>query len=92
MLAWAWVAAGWAGVIYGVFLTITALRSLPGETGMVEQRRSRLLPFDPWHLFLAPLAVFATTNWVHIPFEEASMRRQFGAEFDAYVSRVRRWI
>jgi protein-S-isoprenylcysteine O-methyltransferase Ste14 len=45
-----------------------------------------------WPMFLAPLAVFATTNWVHIPFEEASMRRQFGAEFDAYVSRVRRWI
>src|SRR3954447_3917351 len=31
------------------------LRSLPGETGMVERKR-RLLPFDPWHLFLAPLA------------------------------------
>ncbi len=24
---------------------------------MVERRRLRLLPFDPWHLFLAPLAV-----------------------------------
>lgn len=31
-------------------------RSLPGETGMVERPRRRLLPFDPWHLFLAPLA------------------------------------
>jgi multiple sugar transport system permease protein len=31
--------------------------SLPGETGMVERPRSRLLPFDPWHLFLAPLAL-----------------------------------
>jgi multiple sugar transport system permease protein len=30
--------------------------SLPGETGMVERKRTRLLPFDPWHLFLAPLA------------------------------------
>ena len=29
---------------------------LPGETGMVERKRPRLLPFDPWHLFLAPLA------------------------------------
>jgi protein-S-isoprenylcysteine O-methyltransferase Ste14 len=29
---------------------------------------------------------------MNVPFEEASMRRQFGAEFDAYVSRVRRWI
>ena len=24
-----------------------------------------------WPMFLAPIAVFATTNWVHIPFEEA---------------------
>jgi multiple sugar transport system permease protein len=31
--------------------------SLPGEMGMVEQPRRRMLPFDPWHLFLAPLAV-----------------------------------
>jgi protein-S-isoprenylcysteine O-methyltransferase Ste14 len=45
-----------------------------------------------WPMFLVPIAVFATANWVHIPFEEAKMRRQFGAEFDAYVSRVRRWI
>ena len=45
-----------------------------------------------WPMFLAPIATFATGNWVHIPFEEAKMRRQFGAEFDAYVSRIRRWI
>jgi hypothetical protein len=32
-----------------------------------------------WPMFLAPIAVFATTNFVHIPFEEAKMRRQFGA-------------
>ena len=31
-----------------------------------------------WPMFLAPIAVFVTTNWVHIPFEEAKMRRQFG--------------
>jgi uncharacterized membrane protein YhhN len=30
MVAGAWVAAGWAGVGYGVFLTVTALRSPPG--------------------------------------------------------------
>jgi protein-S-isoprenylcysteine O-methyltransferase Ste14 len=45
-----------------------------------------------WPMFLAPLAVFATANWMNVPIEEASMRRQFGAQFDAYVSRVRRWI
>jgi len=45
-----------------------------------------------WPMFLAPIATFATVNWVHIPFEEAKMRRQFGAEFDAYCGKVRRWI
>jgi protein-S-isoprenylcysteine O-methyltransferase Ste14 len=45
-----------------------------------------------WPFFLAPMAVFATANWVHIPFEEAKMRRQFGAAYDSYVQRVRRWV
>jgi protein-S-isoprenylcysteine O-methyltransferase Ste14 len=45
-----------------------------------------------WPMFLAPVAVFATANWVHIPFEEAKMRRQFGATYDDYVARVRRWL
>jgi protein-S-isoprenylcysteine O-methyltransferase Ste14 len=45
-----------------------------------------------WPMFLAPVAVFATANWVHIPFEEAKMRRQFGADFDDYTHKVRRWI
>ncbi len=45
-----------------------------------------------WPMFLAPLATFATTNWVHIPFEEQRMRQQFGREFDAYADKVRRWI
>lgn len=43
-------------------------------------------------MFLTPLFVFAITNWIFIPFEEAKMRRQFGAEFDAYTERVRRWL
>ncbi|MBV1699067.1 MAG: isoprenylcysteine carboxylmethyltransferase family protein [Hyphomicrobiales bacterium] len=45
-----------------------------------------------WPMFLAPIGVFATTNFVHIPFEEAKMHRQFGAEYDAYVGHVRRWF
>ena len=45
-----------------------------------------------WPMFAAPVAVFATANFVHIPFEEAKMRRQFSADFDAYVARVRRWV
>jgi protein-S-isoprenylcysteine O-methyltransferase Ste14 len=43
-------------------------------------------------MFLAPIAIFATANWVHIPFEEEKMRRQFGASFDTYASKTRRWI
>jgi len=45
-----------------------------------------------WPMFMAPLAVFTTANWVHIPFEESKMRRQFGALYDDYVRRVRRWV
>lgn len=45
-----------------------------------------------WPMFIAPVAVFATANWVHIPFEEAKMQRQFQAEYDDYVARVRRWV
>ena len=45
-----------------------------------------------WPMFLAPIAIFATANWVHVPFEEQKMRRQFGEAFDAYAREVRRWI
>jgi len=45
-----------------------------------------------WPMLLAPALLFATTNFVHIPFEEAKMRRQFGDAFKVYLRRVRRWI
>jgi protein-S-isoprenylcysteine O-methyltransferase Ste14 len=40
-----------------------------------------------WPMFIAPIAVFATANWV-----EGKMRRQFGAAYESYVRRVRRWL
>ena len=43
-------------------------------------------------MYAVPAIVFAICNWVHIPFEEAKMRRQFGAAFDDYTKKVRRWI
>ena len=43
-------------------------------------------------MFAVPVLLFTTANWVHIPFEEAKMRRQFGTAFGAYASQVRRWI
>lgn len=45
-----------------------------------------------WPMYIVPIAVFATTNWVHIPFEEGKMRRQFGATYDHHVRQVRRWV
>jgi protein-S-isoprenylcysteine O-methyltransferase Ste14 len=43
-------------------------------------------------MFAVPILVFLTANFVHIPFEEAKMRRQFGAGFDGYTAKVRRWL
>jgi protein-S-isoprenylcysteine O-methyltransferase Ste14 len=43
----------------------------------------------PLPLLVFPLAIL---DRVVIPFEEASMRSAFGAAYDAYCSRVRRWL
>ncbi len=44
------------------------------------------LPF-----FVASIILFLLVNSFFIPFEEAKMERQFGAQFRAYKSQVRRW-
>ena len=64
----------------------------PMYLGMVVITLGIAVWVGAWPMFAAPLALFATANWVHIPFEEAKMRRQFPQDFDAYVRRVRRWI
>lgn len=43
-------------------------------------------------MFLVPVLMFLVCNQIHIPFEEAKMRRQYGEAYDAYTGRVRRWI
>lgn len=45
------------------------------------------LPF-----FVVPFLVFFTNNGTVIPFEEEKMERQFGDEYRAYKSKVRRWL
>jgi protein-S-isoprenylcysteine O-methyltransferase Ste14 len=45
-----------------------------------------------WPMFLAPIGAIVTFSLVHIPYEEAAMRREFGGAFDDYARRVRRWI
>ena len=64
----------------------------PMYLGLVLVTFGIAIGIGAWPMFLAPVAVFATANWVHIPFEEAKMQRQFGAAFDEYTARVRRWI
>lgn len=45
----------------------------------------------PWALVLLPLPWLALQR-VLIPFEEARLRREFGASYEAYCQRVRRWL
>jgi protein-S-isoprenylcysteine O-methyltransferase Ste14 len=71
---------------------VYAITRNPMYLGVVVLSLGVALWFGRPLMLLAPLGVFAITNFVLIPFEEAKMRRQFSAEFDAYVKRVRRWI
>jgi protein-S-isoprenylcysteine O-methyltransferase Ste14 len=64
----------------------------PMYLGVVALTLGIAIWIGAWPMFIVPAAMFATANWVHIPFEEAKMRRQFGAAYDDYVARVRRWL
>ena len=64
----------------------------PMYLGLVILTLGVALWVGAWPMFIAPVAIFATANWVHVPFEEAKMRRQFGATYEDYVERVRRWV
>jgi len=64
----------------------------PMYLGLVVAALGMAILVGSWPMLAAPLAVFATANFVHIPFEEAKMRRQFGEAYDAYARRVRRWL
>jgi protein-S-isoprenylcysteine O-methyltransferase Ste14 len=64
----------------------------PMYLGLVIFALGVALWIGAWPMFVAPVAIFATAEWVHIPFEEAKMRRQFGTNYEEYVERVRRWM
>jgi protein-S-isoprenylcysteine O-methyltransferase Ste14 len=64
----------------------------PMYLGVVTASLGVALWFGRPLMLLAPLGVFAITNFVLVPFEEAKMRRQFGEAFDKYCKRVRRWV
>jgi protein-S-isoprenylcysteine O-methyltransferase Ste14 len=44
-----------------------------------------------WPLALLPLVV-AYVNWVVIPVEEAKLSEVFGAQYESYRARTRRWV
>ena len=50
-----------------------------------------LILLQIWPLLFLPL-VLAYVNWVVIPLEETRLLEVFGADYDRYRSRVRRWI
>lgn len=75
-------------VIKGPFLVTRN----PMYLGLVVASLGIALTVGSLPMFVVPLLVFATANWGHIPFEEAKMRRQFGAAFDTYTAKVRRWL
>ena len=64
----------------------------PMYLGLIIAALGMAIWVGAWPMLAAPVAVFATANWAHIPFEEAKMRRQFNGDYDAYVRRVRRWL
>jgi protein-S-isoprenylcysteine O-methyltransferase Ste14 len=53
-----------------------------GEAGILRQ---------VWPLLLLPF-VIAYLNWIVIPVEEARLAEAFGADYDRYRARVRRWV
>jgi len=107
LVAIAWIPSLWAFILFRragteINPTSTVNRALvtsgpyrftrnPMYLGLVVLTLGVAIWIGSWPYFVAPVAMFATANWAHIPFEEAKMRRQFGAAYDSYVQRVRRW-
>ncbi len=108
LVAVAWIPPVWAIVLFRregteVSPTSPANRKLvtsgpyrftrnPMYLGLVIVALGIAVWVGAWPMFIAPIAVFATANLIHIPFEEDKMRRQFGATYDGYVRWVRRWV
>jgi protein-S-isoprenylcysteine O-methyltransferase Ste14 len=53
-----------------------------GEAGLLQQA---------WPLVMLPLTV-AYVNWIVIPIEEAKLLETFGAQYEQYRAKVRRWL
>jgi protein-S-isoprenylcysteine O-methyltransferase Ste14 len=63
----------------------------PMYSGVILVSLGVAIFFGTVPFFVATVLLFLLVNSAFIPFEEAKMERQYGAQFRAYKSRVRRW-
>src|SRR5438067_8423731 len=63
----------------------------PMYTGLLLVSLGVALFFGTVPFFIVPVILFLLLNATFIPYEEAKMERQFGAQFRDYKSRTRRW-
>ena len=63
----------------------------PMYTGLLLVSLGVALFFGTVPFFVVPVILFLLLNATFIPYEEAKMERQFGAQFRDYKSRTRRW-
>jgi len=64
----------------------------PMYLGLVLMSLGCAFYFGAWPFFAVPVLVFLLCDRVFIPFEEAKMLRQFGAQYTEYCAKVRRWL
>jgi protein-S-isoprenylcysteine O-methyltransferase Ste14 len=63
----------------------------PMYSGLLLATFAVALYFGTWPFYLSVIVLFVVIEAAFIPFEEAKMERQYGAEFRRYKSRTRRW-
>ena len=88
------VALGIALVVGALILPVWAIllfRRESTEVSPISSSNRTLVAVGPYRLTRNPMYL-GLVIWVHIPFEEAKMRRQFRATYDDYVGQVRRWL
>ena len=64
----------------------------PMYSGLILTGLGIALYFGTLPFYAVPVFLFVLVNFVFIPFEEAKMLRQFGAQYAEYCARVRRWF
>lgn len=75
-------------VTWGPFATIRH----PIYTGLFAMLLAVGLAFGHWRGLLAGLPLFAIGTWIRVQEEESLLRSHFGAEYEAYAARVKRFL